>query len=92
MESAHTTEPFIRERLSWKEICARYPDEWVTMTDFEWEHGDEDNGELVSAVVLGHSKKRGDSLRATRALRERENMMKFTEWFTGEILRAPLRP
>ena len=24
------------ERLSWEEICRRYPDEWVVMAEIEW--------------------------------------------------------
>jgi hypothetical protein len=89
MESA-VLEPSVRcERLSWKEICARHPDEWVTLTDFEWQDDDEDNGELVSAVLLGHGHKRGESLRATRELREREQITDVAEWFTGEWVRHP---
>lgn len=80
-----------RERLSWKEICARYPNEWVTMIELEWADGDEDSGELASAVVLGHGTKRGESLHDTRAIRERENVMKWAHWFTGEPI-APVLP
>jgi ParB family chromosome partitioning protein len=79
------TEALMGERLSWTDIYARYPDEWVTMTGFEWQDGDEDNGELVSAIVLGHGTKRGESLRATRELREREQVMEVGEWFTGDL-------
>jgi hypothetical protein len=63
-----------RERLTWHEICARYPNKWVTITDLEWEEGDEDNGALVAAAVLGHSKKRWESLQATRYLRAEEHV------------------
>jgi hypothetical protein len=64
-----------RERRTWREICALYPDEWVTLIDLEWEDGDEDNGEVSSAVVLAHSPQRGEGLRNTSALREREGIM-----------------
>jgi hypothetical protein len=41
------------DRLRWTEICARYPDEWVTMVAPEW--SDPDFTELVSAIVVVHS-------------------------------------
>jgi hypothetical protein len=56
-----------RERLSWQQLCARHPDEWVTLIDLEWEKDDEDGSELVSAVCIGNGKRRGDSLQATVA-------------------------
>jgi hypothetical protein len=61
------------------------------MAEFEWQDGDEDNGDLVSAVLLGHARKRGESLRATRELRERERISDVAEWFTGEWVRHPRR-
>ena len=59
-----------RERLTWNDICARHPDEWVVLVDLVWDNGDEENGELLSAVVLGHSKKRVDSMRETKPIRQ----------------------
>ena len=79
------TEAPARERLTWAEICTRYPDEWVTLIDLEWT-GDPDDGRLAAAVVLGHSKKRGDSLRETRALRDEENIRECAHWFTGPLV------
>lgn len=79
-----------RARLSWQEICARYPDEWVTIVAIEWENGDEDDGEVASAVVLAHSKIRNEGLRETRALRDREKIMECAHWFTGQLIRTTL--
>jgi hypothetical protein len=75
-----------RERISWEEICARYPDEWVVLTELEWRDADEESDDLVSALVLGHAKKRVDSLRETRAIRERDHVMEFTARFTGRLV------
>jgi hypothetical protein len=47
------------ERLTWGEICLRFPDEWVVVTDAEWE--DEGDSEFDTAVVLGHYKQRKET-------------------------------
>ncbi|MBI4814865.1 MAG: hypothetical protein HY791_01325 [Deltaproteobacteria bacterium] len=73
-------------RLSWDEIRTRYPNEWVVLVEMEYEGGDEDDGELLSAVCLGHSKNPRDVLNQTRPLRERCNC--FTHVYTGPV-RAP---
>lgn len=73
----------VRERMAWKDICARYPDEWVVLIDVEHENGEEDNGEIVSAVVLGHSKKSGDCLRETKTIMDREQIRESAHLFTG---------
>lgn len=73
----------VRERLSWQEICARYPDEWVEMTDAEWENGDDEDGELLSAVVLGHAKTRDEVMRKTGMARLREGIIDTACRFTG---------
>ncbi|HEX2570540.1 MAG TPA: hypothetical protein VH877_13375 [Polyangia bacterium] len=57
-EPASTQAP---ERLTWEEICARYPDEWVVLTEIDFI--EEDDEEFRTAVVLDHSKKRGEALR-----------------------------
>jgi hypothetical protein len=42
------------ERLTWDEICKRFPDEWVVLVDTSWENDiDFDFG---TAVVLAHHK------------------------------------
>lgn len=37
----------MEERLTWDEIVERYPDQWVGLTDIEWE----DEANIRSAVV-----------------------------------------
>lgn len=52
MEARHVG-GLVGERLTWAEICARYPNEWVTMVDAEWV--DEDFTDVRTAVVVVHS-------------------------------------
>lgn len=44
------------ERLTWREICARHPDEWVLLVDVDWV--DRVNDEFRSAIVLSHARGR----------------------------------
>lgn len=39
-----------RERLTWQEICSRYPNEWVELTDWEDENEEDESDVIVSAV------------------------------------------
>jgi hypothetical protein len=41
------------ERLTWLEICARYPAEWVSLVDADWV--DEDSMDFRTAVVVVHT-------------------------------------
>lgn len=41
------------ERLSWREIVEKYPDEWVGLTDVTWDNSPPN---VSSAVVIGVSK------------------------------------
>jgi hypothetical protein len=81
--------PPARERLTWKEICARYPDAWVVMIDVEYENGDEDNGELLAGVVLDHSKNSKDCLRRTDPIIERDGIESSSHLFTGKAIVPP---
>ncbi|TMQ12734.1 MAG: hypothetical protein E6J90_30320 [Deltaproteobacteria bacterium] len=44
------------ERLTWEEICARYPDEWVVLVEFE--RYDDTDLRFHAAVVIAHHKTR----------------------------------
>ncbi len=50
------------ERLTWPEICQRYPDEWVMLVDLD---EDEDDPAIRSAVVIGHGPSRKALFAAT---------------------------
>jgi hypothetical protein len=73
------------ERLSWSEICERYPDEWVVVTNI-----DRDNDtdlEFRAASVLGHFKRRKEaSPRIKGALADHDDVGCY---WTGEI-RGPI--
>lgn len=43
-------EPAISEPLTWKEICQRYPDEWVALVEVGWTN--EQDFEFSSLVAL----------------------------------------
>jgi hypothetical protein len=53
MGEAQRNDDVAAERLTWAEICARYPDEWLTLADMTWL--DEEASQLDRAVVLAHS-------------------------------------
>ncbi len=72
-----------QERLSWLDICACYPDEWVVLIAIEYENCDAEDGRLLSALVLGHSKSRAACLRETKAIREHEGITACAHLFTG---------
>jgi hypothetical protein len=75
----------IEERLSWKEICGRFPDEWVVLVDADWV--DEHNFEFSNAKVYAHRKQRREATRDMgAACAEFQNVGCF---FTGRI-RGPI--
>jgi hypothetical protein len=47
------------ERLSWGEICRRYPDEWVVLVDADW--ADDHNFDFGTARVFAHRTQRCDA-------------------------------
>jgi hypothetical protein len=75
------------ERLSWKQICERYPDEWVVLAEMVFEDGDEEGGEIISAVVAGHSRGSKQCLVDTRELLK--DVEHAAHYWTGKI--RPLR-
>lgn len=85
MAEAHArSAPELSERLSWQEICRRYPDQWVAIVDIEWEEEDE----VHAARVAGHGPRRADPLEQARHLHPR--YQEIGHFFTGRV-RAPLR-
>lgn len=83
---AHATSE-VSEPLTWKEICERYPEEWVVLVEVDW-HNDTDL-DFRSARVAGHGKTRKEPLVQARPLSER--YPSTAHLFTGKI-RAPLVP
>lgn len=73
------------ERLTWSEICRRFPDQWVVLVDADW--ADDHNFEFGSAHVFAHRASRGQATKDMgEACRSFENVGCF---FTGRI-RGPI--
>lgn len=72
------------ERLTWDEIKARYPDEWVALVEYEWP----DPGELVGGVVHAHSPSHAELIRMAKGLRQAA--IRWTGKKRGTLLRAAL--
>jgi hypothetical protein len=79
-------DPIVSDPLTWPEICARYPDEWVALVEIDWLN--ENDLEFRSARVAGHGRTRKAPLDQARPLRARYD--EIGHFFTGPI-RAPLR-
>ncbi len=77
--------PHISEPLSWKQICALHPDEWVCIVDVDW--ANDTDFDFRSARVVGHGKTRREPLDQARLLRER--YPSIGHFFTGRV-RAPI--
>jgi hypothetical protein len=90
MSATEPLVPEISEPLTWSEICARYPDEWVCVVEMDFVRP---NGpELRSARVVGHGKTRSAPIGHAKLWRDRYEIGHF---FTGRItVRSllPLRP
>lgn len=43
---------FMSERLRWDEIAARYPMQWVGLTDVKW---DDDNDSTIESAIVSYS-------------------------------------
>jgi hypothetical protein len=75
-------EPFISEPLTWEQICARYPDEWVCLVEID-EINDTDF-DFRTARVVGHGKTRRAPLEQSREIRK--NYQDWGHFFTGKIV------
>jgi hypothetical protein len=59
-EAAQVAAAEISEPLTWAEICARYPDEWVCLVEVD--RVDPREFEFRTARVIGHGKTQRDSM------------------------------
>ena len=84
MDEAAT--PAISDPLTWKEICERYPGEWVALVEIEWVN--DTDFVFRSARVVGHGNRREHYVQA-RAWSSRYSSM--GHFFTGRV-RAPMTP
>jgi hypothetical protein len=81
------SQPSLSEAMTWKEICARYPDEWVALVEIDWVN-DRDFA-FRSARVAGHGKRRREPMIAAEPLWGRYE--EIGHYFTGRV-RSLLSP
>lgn len=71
----------IDERLTWKQICTRYPEQWVILVDHDWQPHNVTEYKTARVIAIGHT-------RAEAKERARPRLDSFYEWgchFTGPI-------
>ena len=78
----------ISKPLTWAEICARYPDEWICLVEVDFIHPS--GLEFRTARVIGHGKTRHDPVMQARPWRSRYE--EIGHLYTGRITAALPRP
>ena len=79
--------PEISEPLTWKQICERWPDEWVALVEIDW--ANDTDFEFGTARVVAHATKRREQYEQSRQWSSRYTSM--GHFFTGRV-RAPMSP
>jgi hypothetical protein len=85
MMQAQELAPQGEAAMTWKEICERYPDQWVVLVDTDWV--DNHNFDFRSACVVGHDARRAAALAEARPVTA--HCQRFGCFFTGPK-RGPL--
>lgn len=75
----------VPERLTWKQICERHPDEWVVLVDTE--SVNDTDFEFGTAIVLGHFKSRKEASPHIKAAFQ--HYSEIGSFWTGKI-RGPI--
>ena len=66
----------MEEHLSWEQICKKYPEEWVVLTEID---ADEFTNEVFRGVVVDHGKNReGVFTRIAKPLAGKPHSVLFT--------------
>jgi hypothetical protein len=87
MTAAEALAPTISEPLTWDEICARYPDEWVCLVEMDFLHP---NGlDFRTARVVGHGRTRQAPFDQASPWRARYE--EIGHFYTGRIVERPPR-
>ena len=73
------------ERLTWKQICKRHPDEWVMLIEVDWVN--DTDFDFETAVVVGHSRIRREALFGSRPFRQ--HVKEAGIFFTGKPIPPP---
>jgi hypothetical protein len=88
MSATEKLPSMISELLTWAEICARHPDEWVCLVEIEHEVP---NGVAIrSARVVGHGKTRRAPFDQVGSGWDQYKVI--GHYFTGRITTSSLRP
>lgn len=88
MDAANRLAPDEIEPLTWAEICARYPDQYVCLIDIV--HARRGDPDIVSARVVGNG---ATDDAAFEPIRDRETQYpRFAVRFTGESTLPLIRP
>jgi hypothetical protein len=88
MSAAEVLAPDISEPLTWAEICARHPDEWVCLAEIVTTRPND--LEFRTARVIGRGKTQAESL--DQAMTSFPQYDEIGHLYTGEISIAYLRP
>ncbi|HEX3764498.1 MAG TPA: hypothetical protein VHW23_37640 [Kofleriaceae bacterium] len=83
MSQAMPIDPQKSERLTWKQICERYPDEWAVVVDMDWEDDCDVTLTTGTALVIGHFKSRKEASPFIKAAFQHYN--EIGSFWTGEI-------
>lgn len=79
--------PELSDPLTWKQICERYPDEWVALVEIDWVN--DRDFDFRSARVAGHGKRRKAPMVQAKPLWAQYHSI--GHFYTGRI-RGPLTP
>jgi hypothetical protein len=85
MSAAEVLAPEISKPLTWAEICARHPDEWVCLVEIDRVHPND--FEFRTARVIGHGKTRREPVE--QAMTWRAEYEFIGHYFTGRITARP---
>lgn len=81
MSEAHAIGPQpLSELLGWKQICERYPDQWVALVEMDL---DDETDEFTVARVAGHGATRRAPFEQMRAAGLKYEMV--GHFFTGRV-------
>jgi hypothetical protein len=80
-----TTTTNEHERLTWDEMCRRYPDEWVVIAEIDWV--DEGCFEFSTALVVAHRKTRKEASPDVKQADKR--YQEVGAFFTGRLVPPP---
>ena len=88
MDAAEKIEPAISEPLSWDEICKRYPDQFVCLTEVDYV--DPASRKVLTARVIGGWRARGEAIEQAELWRARDHRISVR--LTGKYDSTHLRP